>query len=127
MSTLFEGFWGAMRRDPNLAGSIMCFIVTIASVVFIFLVEVWEWVTYILQLNLRGNAAEVERMHLHRADESWQSDLLEPIMDECSNHFCTSNTIRPAGESVPIDVDGHDDGREVEQRPFLAEPKPTPN
>src|SRR6266568_4067901 len=102
-----------MRRDPNLAGGIVCFILTIAPVVFIFLVEVREWVTYILQLNLRGNAAEIERVHLHRADESWQSDLLEPVMDECSNRFCTSNTIRPASESVPIDIDGHDDDGRV--------------
>ena len=80
-------------------------VVVVARIRVIILVEVWKGVADVLQVNLGRDATKVERMDSHRAYEPWQSDLLEPIVNESTDRFCESDTVGPCSQRFPLNVD----------------------
>ncbi len=103
------GVFASVRLSDreSLSKSVDRFVViaSIRVIILVVFVEVWKGVADILQLNLGRDATKVERMDSHRADEPWESDLLKPIVNESTDRFCESDTVRPCSQRFPLNVD----------------------
>lgn len=79
----------------------LCSVLVIMVVV---MVEVWKRIADVFDLELRTCMAKIEGMHLDRANEGWQADLLEFVVYEGADALSQSFTVRTGCDGFPVDV-----------------------
>ncbi len=87
----------------NIVNSIIFTTVTVAVIV----IELRQWVAYVLQLYDGTLLAEVKRVDADRTYEAWQLDLLELVVNEDPDRFSKSEALCAGGETVPVNVYRH--------------------
>jgi hypothetical protein len=68
-------------------------------------VEVRQWVANVFDFYLWRYGSEIERVDLHRANKSWERDLLKLLVNESAHSLCDPLAIRAVGERIPMYVD----------------------
>lgn len=85
--------------------TMLCVFLALGLVLFLALVEIWKWLTYVFQHYLRHNGSEVEAVYLYRAYELRPVDLLETLMDELADGLGQRLSIGSARQSFPVNRD----------------------
>jgi hypothetical protein len=101
----FDGIGHTFVFMPPSFTSTACVLLTFVIHIIglqILLVEIWQWVTYIFEDDLRWYAPKLKIMYSDGFNESWQSNSLEFGVDEITNALRKGGTIRAASKSIPV-------------------------